>query len=340
MNSSISTSVIFPGQGSQFPGMGKYLFDNFQKAKPIFEEASDALHLDLKKLCFDGSEKDLALTENTQPALLTVSTVTWNCLKEESGLKPLAFAGHSVGEYAALVAAGSLKFSDALRAVRLRGQEMQKAVPVGIGGMMAVLGMDAASVQALCQKTIQEMALQLNKDVVLSPANFNAPGQVVISGHQSAIAFLKENLKTEIYDENLRKAKLIPLNVSAPFHCSLMKPAEKAMADHFQKIPFSDASPVQVVQNTTATAVSSAYELKKNLTEQVSACVLWATSIEKMVKMGSTRFVECGSGKVLAGLGKKISAESVFLTTSTLEDFQNLLQNLKASSHWPFQNSC
>lgn len=210
-------AVIFPGQGSQHPGMGKYLYDQFKIAQLVFEESSDALRKDMKKLCFEGSDQDLALTENTQPALVTVSTATWKCLREETGVAPIAFAGHSVGEYSALVAAGAIGFQDAVRAVKLRGQEMQKAVPVGEGGMCAVMGLQESQVLELCKVTVEKLREETQAEAVLSPANFNAPGQVVISGHLNAIQFLRDKIKTEIYPEELRKTKLIPLNVSAPF---------------------------------------------------------------------------------------------------------------------------
>src|SRR4051812_27635287 len=183
-------AILFPGQGSQAPGMGRFLFDNFKIAKETFEEGSEALGLDLKKLCFEGDEKTLALTENTQPALLCVSTATWRLLKSELNLKPAAAAGHSIGEYAALVAAESINYAEAIKAVRLRGQAMQSAVPIGRGGMTAVLGLDDEQVRFLCEWTVKESGFS-----PLSPANFNSPGQVVISGSQKALNWLKDNFK-------------------------------------------------------------------------------------------------------------------------------------------------
>ena len=316
-------SVLFPGQGSQSPGMGKFLYDQFQRAKWVFEEASDAIQINMAKLCFEGSESALALTENTQPALVTVSSAFWKVLASETPLKPVSFAGHSVGEYSALVAADSLSVTQALKAVRLRGQSMQEAVPVGEGGMIALLGLDDASVLDLCDRTRSEYLKQTGRKSVLSAANFNAPGQVVLSGHQSCIDFLKTQIKTPLFPENLQKAKLIPLNVSAPFHCELMLPAEKIMGEFLETIEIQEAS-APVYQNVVAQPVRSGSELRSHLIQQVSRSVLWSASINKMISDGSSHFIECGSGKVLAGLGKKIRSEVPVLGANSLEEFRAL----------------
>lgn len=321
--------LIFPGQGSQLPGMGRFLFDNFQIAKDTFEEASDALQIDLKKLCFEGTEADLALTENTQPALLTVSTATDRVLKTQFSLKPAAAAGHSIGEYAALVSAGVLSFFDAVRAVRTRGQAMQSAVPVGQGGMIAVLGLDTTQAGELCR-----WAQTQSGHAPVEPANFNCPGQIVISGSQKALDWLKENFQAEkIWGSDApKRAKLIPLSVSAPFHCSLMKPAEEKMRSVLSEVKFSEAQ-FPVLQNYIADFVTAPDRLRENLIRQVSAPVLWTQSFEKLIPSPHRHFIECGHGKVLAGLLKKIHPEYLVYSTNSLEDLKIIEESLKATSH-------
>jgi [acyl-carrier-protein] S-malonyltransferase len=320
-------SILFPGQGSQAPGMGRFLFDNFQIAKQTFEEGSDALNLDLKKLCFEGDEKTLALTENTQPALLCVSTATWRVLKTEVNLNPKAAAGHSIGEYAALVAAESIAYADAMKAVRIRGQAMQAAVPVGEGGMTAVLGLDDEQVRFLCDWTMKESGFS-----PVSPANFNSPGQVVISGSAKALNWLKENFKSEVIPGDAKRAKLIPLAVSAPFHCDLMKPAEEKMSKVLHDMKFENAK-FPIVQNFVADFVQEAKSLRQNLIRQVSAPVLWTQSIKKIRSHGIAQGVECGHGKVVAGLVKKIDSEFKVWSANSIEDLKLLEDNIKASGH-------
>lgn len=320
-------ALLFPGQGSQAPGMGRFLFDQFSEAKAVFEEGSEALGLDLKKLCFESDEKTLALTENTQPALLCVSIATFKVLESEFALQPRALAGHSIGEYAALVAGQSISYSDAIRAVRIRGQAMQSAVPVGEGGMTAVLGLDDEQVRFLCQWTERESGLK-----PVSPANFNSPGQVVISGSLKALNWLKDNFKSEVLPGDAKKCKLIPLAVSAPFHCDLMKPAEEKMRQVLQSIRFAD-SKTPVVQNYTAESVTKAEVLRENLICQVSAPVLWTQSIRKIRTQGVATAIECGHGKVVAGLVKKIDSEMKVFGTNSMDDLKTLGDNLKASGH-------
>ena len=225
-------SALFPGQGSQSVGMGRFLFENFTEARSTFEEASDSLSLNFKKLCFEGPESDLQLTENTQPALLLVSTATHRVVQSTTGIKFEAAAGHSVGEYAAVVAAQAVKFSDALRAVRVRGQAMQRAVPVGQGGMIAVLGLTDPQVETLCQWAESTSGLK-----PVEPANFNAPGQVVISGSQAGLEWLRANAKADLFQlapgESAPRMKMIPLAVSAPFHCSLIEARRRRDAPRF-----------------------------------------------------------------------------------------------------------
>lgn len=317
---------LFPGQGSQFPGMGKFLFDEFKTAKVTFEEASDALHLDFKKLCFEGSEADLALTENTQPCLLLVSTATFRVLSEEIGFAPLCAAGHSVGEYAAVVTAGSLRFADGMKAVRLRGQAMQSAVPIGQGGMSAVMGLEPKQVFEMCAWAEKETG-----DGPVQPANLNAPGQIVISGKKSVLDWLGANFKPEVVGASSR-VKFIPLKVSAPFHCSMMKPAEEKMAQVLSDMEFADAK-FPIIQNVQAEPVMNGDELRKNLIHQVSAPVRWIESVQKIVSMGAKRAAEIGCGKVIAGLVKKIEGDNLpTFNVNSMDDFKALEIQLKGGS--------
>ncbi len=320
-------SLLFPGQGSQASGMGKFLYSDFKIAKETFEEASEAISLDLKKLCFDSADSDLALTENTQPALLCVSTAAQRVLRQETSVPVLAAAGHSIGEYAALVAAESIHFSEAMKAVRRRGQAMQSAVPRGEGGMVACLGLDDIQVRWMCEWVEKESGIK-----PLSPANFNSPGQVVISGSQKAIDWLKTNFKAESVPGSPKRAKLIPLNVSAPFHCSLMKPAEDVMRDVLTSMTFKD-SKFPIYQNFTAQPVSKADSLRENLIRQVSAPVLWTQSIETMKLKNLTTMIECGHGTVLKGLLKKIDEGFKVYSLSSLDDLKSLTGDLKAMGH-------
>lgn len=313
-------SFIFPGQGSQSLGMGKFLFDEFPFSRTTFEEASDALSLDVKKLCFNSSDQELALTENTQPALLTVSVATARVLKSAFDLLPVATAGHSIGEYSSLVVANSLRFSDAVKAVRFRGQAMQSAVPVGDGGMTAVLGLGEAQIHFLCQWTEKQSGY-----APVNPANFNCDGQIVISGNLKALNWLKENFKSEIFVENglpaPSRVKLISLQVSAPFHCALMKPAEEKMKHYLNDIIFKDAV-IPVFQNYNAKAQTNADNLRENLIHQVSGSVKWTQSLGAMKAAGYTQFIECGNGSVLKGLLKKIDPEFNVFTTTSVEDLK------------------
>lgn len=316
--------LIYPGQGSQHPGMGRFLFDNFPVAKQTFEEASDAISLDLKKLCFEGSEADLALTENTQPAILTVSTATQRVLRTQLDLKISSAAGHSIGEYAALVSANVLDFGKAVKAVKIRGQAMQSAVPVGLGGMVATMGLDPEQARKVCEYVVQKSGFS-----PLSPANFNCPGQIVLSGSQKAISWMKDNLKIEEVLPEAKRVKFIPLQVSAPFHCEMMMPAEEKMRQVLSEITFQEAH-FPIIQNFTAKTHTKAAELKENLIRQVSAPVLWMQSMDLAKSQGWNKCIECGAGKVLQGLLKKIDSEAfqVFNTT-TLEDIENIEKFVK-----------
>lgn len=310
-------ALLYPGQGSQQPGMGRFLFDNFQIAKDTFEEASEAIRTDLKKLCFEGSAEDLALTENTQPCLLTVSTATERVLRTQMGVQGQIAAGHSIGEYGALVAAGAIPFAGAVQAVKRRGQAMQSAVPVGQGGMVAVMGLSETQVVELCTYVEKESGFK-----PLSPANFNSPGQIVISGSQKAIEFLKTVKADNLWPENTPRLKLIPLTVSAPFHCSMMEPAEKVMRVLLTEMVFQTAS-FPVIQNLTATAETDPNVLRENLIRQVSGSVRWMQSMDTLKKLNIRTCVELGTGKVLQGLLKKIDGEFFqVLTTNNLEELK------------------
>lgn len=315
-------AFLFPGQGSQAPGMGKSYFDQFPIAKQTFEEASDSISLDLKKLCFDSSEQDLSLTENTQPALLTVSTAVSRVLNSEFDLVPAITAGHSIGEYAALVAAGSLNFSDAVKAVRLRGQAMQAAVPVGVGGMTAVMGLDPEEVIRFCELVNSEL-----KGPQISPANFNCPGQIVISGHLKALDFARTQFNLA---DNFpgRRIKMIPLTVSAPFHCPLMEPAEMVMKSFLNEISFKNAS-IPVIQNLTALVHQLGPEIKENLIRQVTGPVKWMQSMDHLKHRGLSTAIEVGHGKVVAGLLKKINPDISVLGTTLTEDLQHIENLIK-----------
>jgi len=317
-------SALFPGQGSQHPGMGKFLFDEFTIAKRLFEEASDTLGINFKKLCFDGSEADLALTENTQPCLLLVSTATYEVLHSELGFAPDVAAGHSIGEYAAVVTAGSLNFSDGMRAVRKRGQAMQSAVPLGKGGMTAVLGLEAAQVFELCQWAEKESG-----EGPVQPANINAPGQIVISGNKALLDWIPLNFKADMFDGT--RVKFIPLKVSAPFHCSMMKPAQEEMAVVLGAMTFSNAR-FPIVQNVNAVPTSDGVELRDGLIAQISSPVRWIECVQEVKGRGAERGVEAGCGKVLSGLVKKISPEGFkVFGLNSIEDLKVLSVELKGA---------
>jgi [acyl-carrier-protein] S-malonyltransferase len=298
-------AFIFPGQGSQYVGMGKELFENFSVAKKVFEEADDALHLSISALCFKGPEEALKLTENTQPAVLTTSIAAFKVLQEEKGITPQFTAGHSLGEYSALVVSGALTFSEAVKMVRLRGKFMQEAVPVGEGAMAAVLGMEREQVEKLCE--------EISYGEVLTPANFNCPGQIVIAGHSKAVERAIERIKQEG-----KKAVLLP--VSAPFHSPLMKPAGERLEKALEEISVSDLK-VPVVTNVEAEVNTSKDRVKGLLVAQVSSPVRWEESMRKMIEKGIGHLFEIGPGKVLSGLMKRIDSR---VETKNLEDLQTL----------------
>jgi [acyl-carrier-protein] S-malonyltransferase len=295
-------AFIFPGQGSQYAGMGRELSENFKTAATSFEEADDALGFKLSKLCFEGPEEDLKLTANTQPAILATSVAALRVLREEYPVAPTFVAGHSLGEYSALVAAGALDFADALRVVRARGSFMQDAVPVGVGAMAAILGVEPDLLKEICAEAAQ--------GEIVSPANFNSPGQIVIAGHTGAVNRAIEIAKAR----GFRKAMLLP--VSAPFHCPLMQKAAERLAGTLEPIQVQ-AMGAPVVSNVEAKPNDEAGRVKELLVQQVCSPVLWDASVQQIIAAGVTSFIEIGPGKVLAGLVKRIDKEA---TTMNVQD--------------------
>ncbi len=315
---------VFPGQGSQVTGMGRFLADEFSVARLVFEEVNDALKFDLKRLCFDGPEADLALTQNTQPALLTVSVACYRVLRELTGFTPTLMAGHSIGEYAAVVNSEMMSLRDAAVAVRRRGEWMQEAVPLGEGGMLAILGWQDDQVRALCRWASESSKLGL-----VEPANFNAPGQIVVSGHKKALDWMQENYKADVVPGAPARLKAIALKVSAPFHCALMKPAEDRMRKLLEEMKFQDSKSQKVVQNVTAEASSDSKVVRENLIQQISAPVRWVDCVLRLKALGVTHFIEMGSGKVLAGLVKKIDSENLQTFNMTTLDELKQIEALK-----------
>jgi [acyl-carrier-protein] S-malonyltransferase len=290
----MTLAYIFPGQGSQHPGMGKNLAENFSAAAQLFEEFNDALQLSVTRLCFEGSAEELQLTENTQPAIFAVSAAAITAMKAEGFPTPDFVAGHSLGEYTALCAAGSLSAADAVRTVRLRGRYMQEAVPVGVGAMAAVIGAELAVIENACAEAAQGQ--------VCGAANINSPSQVVIAGNTEAVDRASELLRS-------RGAKrVLKLNVSAPFHSALMMPAQKRLAADLEQTVFEDLT-MLLVTNVDAKIISKGDEAEGSLVRQVSSPVRWLQSMELLIKEGVDTFVEVGPGKVLSGLMRQINRQ-------------------------------
>ncbi|MBA3242215.1 MAG: ACP S-malonyltransferase [Acidobacteria bacterium] len=293
----MSIAYIFPGQGSQTTGMGRELAEKYPAARAVFAEADEALGFALSRLCFDGPAEDLQRTENTQPAILTASIAAWRALEAEGLAGPDLVAGHSLGEYSALVVAGSLALVDAVRVVRKRGRYMQEAVPVGAGAMAAILGLDAETVREVCE---EETAAG---GEACGPANINSPNQVVIAGAAGAV----ERAVVRLKERGAKRA--IPLKVSAPFHCALMLPAQERLAKDLDEIEFKDPR-VPVVTNVDARVVRSGVELRDSLVRQVSSPVRWRESVETLWREGARTFMEVGPGKVLSGLVRQTLPEA------------------------------
>jgi len=282
-------AFVFPGQGSQAVGMGRALAEALPESREVFAEVDAALGTPLSKLCFEGPEADLQLTANTQPAILAASVAALRPLVAR-GVRPDRVAGHSLGEYSALVAAGSLSLADALRTVRRRGQYMQEAVPVGVGAMAAILGLDLPTVEAACRAAADGQ--------VVAPANVNSPGQVVIAGHAEAVERASEECKVK----GAKRAVRLP--VSAPFHCPLMQPAQDKLAPELAALAFRDPQP-PLVNNVDAAVVRDAATAREGLVRQVSGTVRWQEVVERLIQEGVTTFIEVGPGTVLSGLVKK-----------------------------------
>ncbi len=306
-------AYIFPGQGSQSVGMGKDLFDNFPAAREVFEEADDALGFSLSEMCFSGTEEDLALTANTQPAILTTSVAAFRAMEAEGFPMPDFVAGHSLGEYSALVAAGSLSLADAVKTVRKRGTYMQEAVPVGVGAMAAILALPVETIEIACEEAAE--------GEICSPANINSPSQVVIAGNSGAIDRACEILK----ERGAKRA--IKLNVSAPFHCDLMLPAQEKIKKDLQKIGFLDLK-FPIIENVTAELNSKGARVGEALTLQVSSPVRWADSVLNLLSKGVETFIEVGAGKVLSGLVRQINRDVRCLNVENKESLKGSRESL------------
>ena len=303
-------AFVFPGQASQYPGMGKELAEMYPSAKAVFDEADKALGFSISKMCFEGSEEDLKLTANTQPAILTCSIATYRVL-EEKGLTPDFVAGHSLGEYSALVAAGSLKFADAVKLVRKRGSYMQEAVPAGKGAMAAIMGLSPAVVSDVCKRAAQGQ--------ICAPANLNSPDQTVISGDADAIKRAVELAS----QAGAKRATILP--VSAPFHSALMMPAQEKLEHELKKTHF-DKLRVPLVTNVDADTIETGEQAREALVRQVTAAVHWEESVRLLIEEGVNTFVEVGPGKVLTGLLRQIERS---VATLNVEDENSLLKTVE-----------
>ena len=306
-------AFVFPGQGAQKVGMGKDFFDNYDVAKKMFKEADEALGYSIMKMCFEGPEEDLKLTANTQPAILTISCIANEILKE-NGVQPEITGGHSLGEYSALVAAGVLKFQDAVALVHKRGAYMQEAVPVGEGGMAAIIGVDREKIVEICQSVSAESPVQA--------VNFNCPGQIVIAGATRGVELAVDELKAA----GAKKAVILP--VSAPFDSTLMKPAAEKLAVELDKVTLSDArSPV--VANVNAQVLTKAEDIKASLVAQAASPVLWEDCVAKMKEFGADVLLEAGPGKTLCGFNRRIDKSIKSLNVEDVESLEKSLDYFK-----------
>lgn len=302
-------AFVFPGQGAQKVGMGKDFYDNYDVAKKMFKEADEALGYSIMKMCFEGPEEDLKLTANTQPAILTISCIANEILKE-NGIQPEITGGHSLGEYSALVAAGVLNFQDAVALVHKRGSYMQEAVPVGEGGMAAIIGVDRDKIVEVCQQVSAESSVQA--------VNFNCPGQIVIAGATKGVELAVEELKAA----GAKKAVILP--VSAPFHSTLMKPAAEKLAVELDKVTISDAK-IPVVANVSAEILTKAEDIKASLVAQAASPVLWEDCVARMKEFGADVLLEAGPGKTLCGFNRRIDKT---ITSLNVEDVASLEKSL------------
>ncbi|MFO0283314.1 MAG: ACP S-malonyltransferase [Acidobacteriota bacterium] len=298
-------AYVFPGQGSQFAGMGKELAEQYREAKDAFAEADEALGFGLSKLCFEGPEEELKLTENTQPALVATSVAALRVLRSLGAPEPALLAGHSLGEYSALVAAGSLEFADALRLVRKRGQYMQAAVPAGVGAMAAILKMPF--------EKLDEVLAEAAQGEVVSAANLNSPDQIVIAGHKGAVERAMELAKAA------GAKRCVALAVSAPFHCALMRPAQERLEGDLRETEFGDLR-VPLVNNWQARLIGSGSEARQGLYEQVPSPVRWVETVRLLGREGVTHTLEVGAGKVLCGLIRNIEGSMVTLNSGAPGD--------------------
>jgi [acyl-carrier-protein] S-malonyltransferase len=325
-------AFLFPGQGSQSVGMGRDLYDNFLTARSVFEEADEALGFPLSKLIFEGPEEDLKLTEHTQPAILTVSVAAARVLAEK-GIAPTITAGHSLGEYSAHVAAGTLTFADAVRTVRSRGRYMQQAVPQGQGAMAAILGLSAELINDICSQVSDDLT-PLPTDpaattfspnsAVVSPANLNSPDQTVISGAAAAVEKAADLCK------QAGAKRTVMLQVSAPFHCALMQPAQDALAKDLEIIALQDPA-FPVAANVDARLLTRAPESRDCLIRQVTGAVRWVECIQLLIAHGTTHFIEVGPGKVLSGLMRQIDRNQKALNVEDSASLEKTLAALTAS---------
>lgn len=309
-------TFMFPGQGSQQVGMGRELAAMFPVAKETFDEADAALGYKLSQLCFEGPEEQLKLTEITQPAILTASIAAWRVLQSQ-GIMPSYVVGHSLGEYSANVVAGTISFTDAVRTVRNRGKYMQEAVPVGVGGMAAILAFPAERVEQACNDAAQGEVCQA--------ANLNSPDQTVISGNKAAV----ERAAALCKERGARKTVILP--VSAPFHCALMQPAQDRLAEDLKSTAFHDPS-IPIMCNVDATVVTTAHGTRDALIRQVTGAVQWVKSMQGLIALGVENFVEVGPGKVLSGLMKQIDRSRNFMNVEDEASLQKTLNHFSAAS--------
>jgi len=305
-------AFVFPGQGAQYMGMGREVAEKFPAARAVFDQADAALDFPISKLCFEGPEEDLRLTENTQPAILATSVALFRVL-EEKGVQPDFVAGHSLGEYSALVAAGALKLADAAALVRRRGRYMQEAVPVGEGAMAALVGLDPLSVHSVCERAAQGQ--------IAAPANLNSPGQIVIAGNRDAV----ERAVAMAKEAGARRAIL--LEVSAPFHCALLRPAEERLALDLDRCSISDLR-YPLVTNVDANVIRSASDARSALKRQVSRPVRWQEIVQRLLDEGVRTFVEVGPGRVLLGLIRSMDKSATMLNAEDEKSVENAVSAL------------